>query len=129
MAPLDALRRPLRNLRVSVTDRCNLRCSYCMPEPDYTWLPRGNILSFEEIDTLVEAFTQLGVRKLRLTGGEPLLRRDLATLVRSLARREALEEVALTTNGMLLEEQAEGLLEAGLTRFTRRGTLGRGQAD
>ena len=74
---LDRHQRPLRNLRLSVTDRCNLRCSYCMPEPDYVWLPREDILHFEEIETLVDVFTTLGVDKVRLTGGEPLLRRDL----------------------------------------------------
>ena len=73
----DSLDRPLRNLRLSVTDRCNLRCSYCMPEPEYVWLPREDILHFEEIETLVDVFTTLGVDKVRLTGGEPLLRRNL----------------------------------------------------
>src|SRR3954471_9880398 len=82
----DALARPLRNLRLSVTDRCNLRCQYCMPEEEYTWLPREDLLTFEEIATLVDVFTALGVEKVRLTGGEPLLRRDVATLVRLLAR-------------------------------------------
>ena len=83
---LDSLHRPLRNLRLSVTDRCNLRCSYCMPEPDYVWLPREDILHFEEIETLVDVFIGLGVDKVRLTGGEPLLRRDLPDLVARLAR-------------------------------------------
>src|SRR5688572_7813039 len=78
---LDRHQRPLRNLRLSVTDRCNLRCSYCMPELDYVWLPREDILHFEEVETLVDVFTALGVDKVRLTGGEPLLRRDLPDLV------------------------------------------------
>ena len=77
---LDQFQRPLRNLRLSVTDRCNLRCSYCMPEPEYVWLPREDILQFEEIERLVDTFLDLGVDKVRLTGGEPLLRRDLPTL-------------------------------------------------
>src|SRR5579864_7380036 len=83
--PHDQLGRPLRSLRVSVTDRCNLRCNYCMPQEEYVWLPRQELLTFEEIARLVEVFTSLGVTDLRLTGGEPLLRRDLPRLVRMLA--------------------------------------------
>src|SRR5690606_22671212 len=90
---LDAHQRPLRNLRLSVTDRCNLRCSYCMPEPDYVWLPREDILSFEEIETLVDVFVALGVDKVRLTGGEPLLRRHLPDLVRRLAARRGIVDL------------------------------------
>ena len=82
----DTQNRPLTNLRLSVTDRCNLRCQYCMPEQDYVWLPREDILHFEEIDRLVDVFLLLGVRKLRLTGGEPLLRKDLLVLIQRLAR-------------------------------------------
>ena len=115
---LDAHQRPLRNLRLSVTDRCNLRCSYCMPEPDYVWLPREDILHFEEIETLVDVFTGLGVDKVRLTGGEPLLRRDLPTLVRRLADRTAVRDLAMTTNGVLLASQAQALRDAGLHRLT-----------
>jgi cyclic pyranopterin phosphate synthase len=115
---LDSHRRPLRNLRLSVTDRCNLRCSYCMPEPDYVWLPREDILHFEEIEALVDVFTGLGVDKVRLTGGEPLLRRDLPTLVRRLADRPAIRDLALTTNGVLLSSQASALRDAGLHRLT-----------
>lgn len=114
----DAFRRPLRNLRLSVTDRCNLRCQYCMPEEEYVWLPRTNLLTFEEISTLVDVFTELGVDKLRLTGGEPLLRRDLPTLVRMLAQKPRLNDLALTTNGVLLAEQAQALYDAGLHRIT-----------
>ncbi len=114
----DAFDRPLRNLRLSVTDRCNLRCQYCMPEEEYTWLPREDLLTFEEISTLVNVFTALGVEKVRLTGGEPLLRRDVATLVHLLARNPRVQDLALTTNGVLLAEQAQALYEAGLHRIT-----------
>ncbi len=118
MPLVDLLGRPLRSLRVSVTDRCNLRCQYCMPEEEYAWLPRQNLLSFEEITRLVEIFAGLGVDKIRLTGGEPLLRRHLADLVRQLAASSRLSDLALTTNGVLLAEQAEGLKAAGLKRIT-----------
>jgi len=114
----DSLGRPLRNLRLSVTDRCNLRCAYCMPEEEYVWLPRAQILSFEEIGELVDAFVELGVDRLRLTGGEPLLRRDLPLLVRMLAAKPAIRDLALTTNGVLLEREAAALAEAGLHRVT-----------
>jgi cyclic pyranopterin phosphate synthase len=113
----DALGRPLRNLRLSVTDRCNLRCQYCMPEEDYIWLPRERLLNFEEISRLVDVFLGLGVDKVRLTGGEPLLRRDLPALVRQLAGRP-LRDLAITTNGVLLAGQAAALREAGLHRVT-----------
>src|SRR5262245_33247178 len=115
---LDRHQRPLRNLRLSVTDRCNLRCSYCMPEPDYVWLPREDILHFEEIETLVDVFTSLGVDKVRLTGGEPLLRRDLPELIQKLAARPAIRDLAMTTNGVLLAAQAKALRDAGLHRLT-----------
>ncbi len=118
MTPLDRLGRPLRNLRISVTDRCNLRCRYCMPETEYVWLPRQSILTFEEIDRLVGVFTGLGVSKVRLTGGEPLLRHDLPTLVGMLARRPAVHDLALTTNGLLLAREAGRLKDAGLRRVT-----------
>ena len=114
----DTLGRPLRNLRISVTDRCNLRCAYCMPEEEYVWLPRGDILSFEEIARLVDAFVLVGVDKVRLTGGEPLMRRDLDALVRLIASRPAIRDLALTTNGLLLAEQARALKAAGLHRIT-----------
>jgi cyclic pyranopterin phosphate synthase len=103
---------------VSVTDRCNLRCQYCMPERDYVWLPRKDILDFEEISTLVDVFTELGVDRVRLTGGEPLVRRDLTKFVRLLADKPALKDLALTTNGVLLADQAGALREAGLKRVT-----------
>ncbi|MCO5172153.1 MAG: GTP 3',8-cyclase MoaA [Planctomycetes bacterium] len=114
----DLLGRPLRDLRLSVTDRCNLRCSYCMPGEAYTWLPRPDLLTFEELSRLVDAFTLVGVDEVRLTGGEPLLRRDLARLVRLLAEKPAVREVAITTNGVLLAEQQADLRAAGLSRFT-----------
>ncbi len=118
MAIVDRLLRPLRNLRISVTDRCNLRCAYCMPEDDYVWLPRERLLSFEEIVELVDVFTALGVDRVRLTGGEPLLRRELPALVSLLAARPALRDVALTTNGILLAPVARDLARAGLHRVT-----------
>jgi cyclic pyranopterin phosphate synthase len=118
MGILDRFGRPLRSLRVSVTDRCNLRCLYCMPEPDYAWLPKETILSFEEIAAIVDAFTTLGVDRIRLTGGEPLLRRDLTSLIASLAERPAVRDLAMTTNGVLLAPQADLLRAAGLHRIT-----------
>ena len=114
----DQLGRPLRSLRVSVTDRCNLRCNYCMPQEEYVWLPRQELLTFEEIARLVEVFTSLGVEDVRLTGGEPLLRRDLPQLVRMLAANPRIRDLALTTNGVLFAEQGEALRAAGLHRVT-----------
>jgi cyclic pyranopterin phosphate synthase len=118
----DLLGRELRDLRVSVTDRCNLRCTYCMPAevfgPDYAFLPRSEILSFEEIVRLARVFVRGGVRKLRLTGGEPLLRRDLPELVGMLSAIEGVEDIALTTNGLLLPRLAGDLRAAGLRRVT-----------
>ena len=114
----DTLGRPLRNLRISVTDRCNLRCQYCMPEEEYVWLPREDILHFEEIGALVDVFAELGVEKLRLTGGEPLLRRGLPTLVRLLAAKPKIRDLAMTTNGVVLAEHARDLFDAGLHRVT-----------
>lgn len=113
----DALGRPLSNLRLSVTDRCNLRCAYCMPEEHYRWLPSEEILSFEELSSLVDRFMAVGVRRVRLTGGEPLMRRELPTLV-SLLAKKPLEDLALTTNGALLAEHAQALKDAGLQRLT-----------
>src|SRR5512144_1403221 len=102
----DTLGRPLRNLRLSVTDRCNLRCQYCMPENEYVWLPRESILTFEELARATRIFTHIGASKVRLTGGEPLLRQDLPTLVASLSALEGVHDLALTTNGLLLPELA-----------------------
>ena len=114
----DKLDRPLRSLRISVTDRCNLRCTYCMPEEAYRWLPRADLLDFDEIKRVAEIFARLGVNKIRLTGGEPLLRRDLPVLVSYLAAIDGIEDLALTCNGLLLAEQAEALKRAGLSRLT-----------
>jgi cyclic pyranopterin phosphate synthase len=114
----DVHGRFLRNLRVSVTDRCNLRCGYCMPEEDYVWLPREDILHFGEIASLADLFLDLGVDKVRLTGGEPLLRRDLSRLVRMLAAKPRIRDLAMTTNGVLLAEHAPALKAAGLHRVT-----------
>jgi cyclic pyranopterin phosphate synthase len=114
----DTLSRPLGSLRVSVTDRCNLRCRYCMPEQEYVWLPKQSILTFEEIARLARVFVELGVTKLRLTGGEPLLRHDLPALSAMLAGIPGVQDLAMTTNGLLLAKQAEALRRAGLRRVT-----------
>ena len=114
----DVLERPLGSLRISVTDRCNMRCRYCMPEQDYVWLPKESILTFEEIARLVRVFTSLGVAKVRLTGGEPLLRHQLPALVRMLATTPGVRDLALTTNGLLLAHHAAALRQAGLGRVT-----------
>ena len=118
MALIDRFSRSLRSLRLSVTDRCNLRCQYCMPEQDYVWLPRESLLSFEETTAIVDAFTGLGVDRVRITGGEPLLRRDLPVLIQSLAANPLIADLALTTNGVLLARQAAALRAAGLHRIT-----------
>jgi len=115
---LDAFSRPFRSLRISVTDRCNLRCRYCMPEESYVWLGHDEILTFEETAGLTEAFTALGVEKIRLTGGEPLLRRDVEGLIRMLAANESIRDLAMTTNGILLAKHAGALRDAGLKRLT-----------
>jgi cyclic pyranopterin phosphate synthase len=117
----DTLGRPIRDLRISVTDRCNFRCTYCMPKSvfgrDYRFMPRRELLTFEEIERVVRAFVPLGVRKIRLTGGEPLLRADIEVLVSLLAQVDGLE-LTLTTNGALLARKAQALRDAGLTRVT-----------
>ncbi len=122
MSPKDRLSRPLRDLRISVTDRCNLRCTYCMPQEvfgtDYPFLKREELLTFEEIVRLAGLFVQLGVKKIRVTGGEPLLRRELPTLIEGLAALPGLDDLTLTTNGLLLVAQAEALKAAGLSRIT-----------
>ncbi|MFO1051147.1 MAG: GTP 3',8-cyclase MoaA [Planctomycetota bacterium] len=114
----DRLGRPLRSLRLSVTDRCNLRCTYCMPEENYVWLPRADLLDFDELARVARVFAHLGVDKLRLTGGEPLLRRDLVDLVARLRVVPGIRELTLTTNGILLGPLATVLRSAGLDRVT-----------
>jgi len=122
----DTMRRPLHDLRISVTDRCNLRCTYCMPRAvfgkDYTFLPRAELLNFEEIERLAALFIQLGVQKIRLTGGEPLLRRGIEQLIEKLARLHTTSgkpvDVALTTNAVLLSSKARLLKDAGLSRIS-----------
>jgi cyclic pyranopterin phosphate synthase len=120
--PVDQLGRRLRDLRISVTDRCNFRCVYCMPREvfgkDFQFMDRSALLSFEEIERVARAFAAHGVEKLRLTGGEPLLRRDLERLVEMLVQIEGIRDVALTTNGALLAKKAQSLADAGLTRVT-----------
>jgi cyclic pyranopterin phosphate synthase len=122
MLPVDTRGRPLHDLRISVTDRCNFRCVYCMPRAvfgrDHAFLPRAELLSFEEIGRLVGIFTRLGVEKVRLTGGEPLVRRELPSLVASLAAIPGVRDLTLTTNGVLLAEHASELKAAGLHRVT-----------
>ncbi|SDI08541.1 cyclic pyranopterin phosphate synthase [Planococcus glaciei] len=117
----DRLGRPIRDLRISVTDRCNFRCSYCMPKEvfgdDYAFLPKQELLSFEEIHQLTQVFVSMGVKKIRLTGGEPLLRRGLPELVKKILSVEGVEDVGLTTNGSLLKQHGPALFDAGLRRL------------
>lgn len=122
----DTLQRPLHDLRISVTDRCNLRCTYCMPREvfgkDFVFLPRAELLSFEEIERVARRFLQLGVHKIRLSGGEPLMRHGVEKLIEKLARLACADgqpaEIAMTTNGVLLAKKAQALKDAGLTRLT-----------
>ena len=113
----DAFQRPVQDLRISVTDRCNYRCTYCMPLDEYVWIRRDQILTYEEISRVARVFVELGVNRIRLTGGEPLVRKDLAALVALLSRLEGVEDLCLTTNGALLAEQAQALHAAGLRRI------------
>ncbi|RFB10566.1 GTP 3',8-cyclase MoaA [Bacillus sp. HNG] len=117
---VDQLNRPLRDLRISVTDQCNFRCSYCMPKEifgdDYPFLPQGELLSFSEIETLTRSFVKLGVQKIRLTGGEPLVRKNVHELVERLTHIDGIKDIALTTNGVFLPKYAKQLKEAGLQR-------------
>src|SRR5260370_16847804 len=116
----DVFGRTLRSLRVSVTDRCNLRCQYCMPEEHYVWLERGQLLSFEEVARLARIFSDLGVTKVRLTGGEPLVRRNLGALIRQLASDRRIEDLALTTNAILLPTQPGTLPDSRFHRTPLR---------
>src|SRR5438876_3979066 len=114
---VDRYGRATRSLRVSVTDRCNLRCLYCMPDGPIPWFERSRILTFEEIRRIVSVLVTLGVREVRLTGGEPLLRKDLPVLAGMLARLDGVEDLAVTTNGLLLKPLAANLLRSGVRRF------------
>lgn len=120
--PVDRFGRGLRDLRISVTDRCNFRCRYCMPAevfgPGYAFLPKDELLSFEEIERLVRIVSPMGISKIRLTGGEPLLRRGLEDLIAMLSSIQGIEDIAMTTNGILLSHHAEALALAGLNRVT-----------
>lgn len=112
----DSFQRPINYLRISVTDRCNLRCIYCMPSGGITYLPRSEVLRYEEIQAVAQAAASLGINKLRLTGGEPLVRAELTRLVQMLSRIDGIDDIALTTNGVLLRQCAASLKEAGLRR-------------
>src|SRR5271165_7167643 len=114
---IDKFARIHDNLRISVTDRCNIRCFYCMPEDNVNYVPREELLSFEEIERFVRVAVSLGVTKVRVTGGEPLVRKDLPLLIRNLAGIPGIQDLSLTTNGVLLAEQAEALYAAGLRRL------------
>ena len=116
MIHLDTLQRPMRDLRISVTDRCNFRCTYCMPFDEYVWIERQQVLSFEEIERVVRLFLDFGIQQVRLTGGEPLVRKDLHRLIARLSNL-GLNDLSLTTNGALLADQAVSLYEAGLRRI------------
>src|SRR5262245_14987654 len=137
---LDSFDRPAKDLRISVTDRCNLRCTYCMPFDEYVWIDKKEILTFEEITRLARLLIGLGVDEIRLTGGEPLVRKDLEILVSQLSGLEGLKDLSLTTNGVFLAEKTAALASAGLKRInvshdtlnpdrfrqiTRRGDLNR----
>ena len=114
---LDSWGREIKSVRVSVTDKCNFRCRYCMPAEGLEWLPRDEVLSFEETARLVRVLAAMGVEEVRLTGGEPLVRRDLPVLVRMLGDTPGVTDLSLTTNGVLLDRLTEPLVEAGLTRL------------
>ena len=117
----DKLGRPIRDLRISVTDRCNFRCDYCMPKEifgdDYTFLPKDELLTFEELTRISNIYAQLGVKKIRITGGEPLLRRNLYKLIEQLNLIDGIEDIGLTTNGLLLKKHGKNLYQAGLRRI------------
>src|SRR5262245_8919196 len=114
----DNYGRSIRDLRISITDRCNFRCFYCMPKEAMEWQPKSEILSYEEIVYLTEIFVSLGITKLRVTGGEPMVRRDVESLIERLAKIEGVEDLAMTTNAHFLRGRAQGLKDAGLERIT-----------
>ncbi len=113
----DSFNRTINNLRISVTDRCNFRCRYCMPEQGMTWMAKSELLTFEEITRLTGIFARLGIRKIRLTGGEPLMRKEFPKLVAGIAAIHGIEDIAVTTNGYFLTEQAADLVKGGLRRI------------
>ena len=117
----DKLGRPIRDLRLSVTDRCNFRCDYCMPKEifgdDFVFLPKDELLTFDEMVRIAKVYTRLGVKKIRITGGEPLLRRDLYKLIYELNQLDGIEDIGLTTNGLLLKKHGQRLYDAGLRRI------------
>src|SRR5579863_7958258 len=118
MEPLvDSYGRRIRNMRISLTDKCNFRCTYCMPAEGLPWLSKADILSYEEIERIARIAVSIGIEQIRLTGGEPLVRRDVPDLVRQLRTIEGLRSLSLTTNGILLKQQAGALAEAGLSRI------------
>src|SRR4030095_7673024 len=117
MPALDTFARLMRDLRISVTDRCNFRCNYCMPFDEYQWIKRQEVLSFEEIERVARLFLGFGIEKVRLTGGEPLVRRDLHRLIARLSAIQGLPDISLTTNGALLAAQADALYAGGLCRI------------
>src|SRR5438132_10721746 len=118
MEPLvDSYGRRIKSLRISITDKCNFRCTYCMPAEGLPWLKKAEILSYEEIERLTRVAVSIGIEQVRLTGGEPLVRRDVPDLVRQLRKIEGLRSLSLTTNGILLKQQAGAIAEAGLTRI------------
>ena len=120
--PLDKLNRPVKDLRISVTDRCNFRCTYCMPKEVYgesfKFLPKDELLDFDEIYRIADAFAKLGVNKIRLTGGEPLVRRNIEELIAKLSKIKGIDDIAMTTNAYLLEPKLDSLIDAGLNRLT-----------
>ena len=120
--PLDKLNRPVKDLRISVTDRCNFRCTYCMPKEVYgesfKFLPKDELLDFDEIYRIADTFAKLGVNKIRLTGGEPLVRRNIEELIAKLSKIKGIDDIAMTTNAYLLEPKLDSLIDAGLNRLT-----------
>ena len=113
-ATRDTYDRPLRDLRISVTDRCNFRCTYCMPADNVEFMDRSHLLTFEEVTRVVAIVAQLGINRIRLTGGEPLMRKDLSDLIRMLCAVEGIDDIAMTSNAFFLKDQAQTLKEAGL---------------
>ena len=120
--PKDKYKRPIKDLRISVTDRCNFRCNYCMPAEifgeSYKFLPKPELLSFEEIERMAKIFAKLGVNKIRITGGEPLVRRNIESLIQALSSINGIDDLTMTTNGFLLSKHARSLKKAGLNRLT-----------